>query len=507
MAERPPSSPRVVWEEVGAPQESSSVPEPCEVSTVQRLWIDEKLPEAIPEAVGWDPESTWLLSSLESSDMGTVVGKYLQPSQNIGVLLAAIEALPADDVQDRQMASDVVNMAVRDPASWLMDVPKIMRYIHKNVEHILTEPAWNSLDSLLLLLTEWSPREVVRSLLRISPTCDRAAMAMWDVLISERWALRRVVSELVDVLQDRRLRRVFSFAVEDACIYPLALLASADLDDKEFAALYKAQRYLRRPSLVMLSLVVTGLVTLSKAPKMARKMLVMLPDIIENLLAANTNVRMKVLMLFINVIQHMTREEADLIALRLVEKLLLLFDDESSRVRELSIRLFKDVMKTAVGRNIKKMVKKVQGVLLQLFFHTNEKVESVAKASWDTLRACAVFLGWRRLSFLAETEQKHQIREFLITQKRNSVDEYLLQSLPYLKDPQATVREEAVRFIGLAARHQRILRREKLWEFCHSALQSLGNDAEFSIRSLAAQTVLILTVIKQKPRSRWRCCT
>ena len=35
-----------------------------------------------------------------------------------------------------------------------------------------------------------------------------------------------------------------------------------------------------------------------------------------------------------------------------------------------------------------------------------------------------------------------------ITHNRSRVDEYLLQSLPYLKDPQATVREAAVRFIG-----------------------------------------------------------
>ena len=52
---------------------------------------------------------------------------------------------------------------------------------------------------------------------------------------------------------------------------------------------------------------------------------------------------------------------------------------ESSRVRELSISLFEDVLKTAVGRNSKKMAKKVQGALLPLFSHTNEKIESVAK--------------------------------------------------------------------------------------------------------------------------------
>ncbi|CAM9147440.1 unnamed protein product, partial [Bubo scandiacus] len=298
----------------------------------------------------------------------------------------------------------------------------------------------------------WSPREVVRSLLVISPTCDSAAMAMWEVMISVPWALWRVVSELLGVLRDWRLRRVFSSAVEDACIYPLALLVSAVIDDKQFAALYKTQRYLRRPSPVMLSLVLAGLTTLSKTPETARKMPVLLPDIMENLPAANSDIRMKALMLFINVIPHMKREEAKLITLRLAEKLLLLFDDESSRVRELSIRLFKDVMKTAVGRNTKKMVKKVQGAVLPLFFHTNEKIESVAKASWDTLRACAEFLGWRRLSFLAETGQTPLIRECLITHKRNSADEYLLQSLLYVENPQASVREAAVRFIERESR-------------------------------------------------------
>ena len=41
MAERPPSRPRIAWEEVGAPQESSSLPEPYEVSMVQPLQTGE----------------------------------------------------------------------------------------------------------------------------------------------------------------------------------------------------------------------------------------------------------------------------------------------------------------------------------------------------------------------------------------------------------------------------------------------------------------------------------
>ena len=37
MEERPPSSPRVAWEESGAPQERRSPPEPYEVTEVQPL--------------------------------------------------------------------------------------------------------------------------------------------------------------------------------------------------------------------------------------------------------------------------------------------------------------------------------------------------------------------------------------------------------------------------------------------------------------------------------------
>ncbi|XP_074786958.1 uncharacterized protein LOC141972861 isoform X1 [Athene noctua] len=547
MAERPPSSPRVVWEEVEAPQESSSPPEPHEVSMVQPLQMGETLPEEEPELTelqpGCDSESTSLLSWLDSSDMTKVFGKYLRPSQRTDILLVAIEALTSDDVQDRQKGIDVVYMAVRDPASWLADVLEIMRYIHKYVEHVRTEPARKSLDSLLLVLTDWSPRETVRSLLRISPTCDRAAMAMWEVLISVRWALWSVLLQLVDVLQDRRLRRVFSSATEDACIYPMILLLCTDIHEADFAALYETQRYLRRPSPVMLSLVLTGLVMLSKTPGtvsggsargatsaaggwggggrlsplhkqatvcfvQARKMSVLLPDILETLTDANADVKSKALVLFINVMGHMKREEADLISPKLVEKLLPLFDDECSRVRELSISLFRDIMKTAVGRNKKKMVKTVQSNLIPLYFHTSDQVESVAKASWDTLSACGDFLGWRRLSSAAETGQTHLIGDCLITHKRNSVDEYLRQSLPYVENPQATVREAAVRFIGLAVRRRSTLSQERVWQICNTLLP-LRKDSELSVRALAAETVSSLTT-EQSLTSRWSlrslCC-
>ncbi|XP_063205484.1 uncharacterized protein LOC134522111 [Chroicocephalus ridibundus] len=300
------------------------------------------------------------------------------------------------------MGSNILDMVVLDPGYWLTDVPKFMRYIHKNVECICTEPARHSLDSLLLRMTEWCPREVVRSLLKISPTCDSAALAMWEVMISVPWILWSVLTELLSVLQDQRVRKVFSCATEDACIYPLALLLYTDIDAEEFAALYRAQRYLRRPSSVMLSLVLSVLITLSKKPKMATKMQVLLPDIMENLQDANADAKMKALVFLRSMMGDAKTEEASLIAVQLAEKLPPLFDDGSGAtqpqlhsgptapvfgIRAQSISphishanaLAHHVMKAVVGINKKKMKKRVQRVLLPLFLHMSDEIESVAQ--------------------------------------------------------------------------------------------------------------------------------
>ncbi|CAM9369152.1 unnamed protein product, partial [Bubo scandiacus] len=131
------------------------------------------------------------------------------------------------------------------------------------------------------------------------------------------------------------------------------------------------------------------------------------------------------------------------------------------------------------------------------------------QASRDTFCACADFLEWVRLTSLVMSGQTHLLGECLIAYNCSRVEKYLNQSLLYLENPQATVREAAVRFIGLAVQHVGILSQERLWEICH-ALQPLEKDAEPSVSSLAAQTTLILKSREQKPRSRWSlwslCC-
>lgn len=51
----------------------------------------------------------------------------------------------------------------------------------------------------------------------------------------------------------------------------LQLLASDDLEDEEFAPMYNCWRFLRHPSPAMLSLVLTGLITLSQRAQMVSR--------------------------------------------------------------------------------------------------------------------------------------------------------------------------------------------------------------------------------------------
>ncbi|KAF1471933.1 hypothetical protein FQV18_0016860, partial [Eudyptula minor novaehollandiae] len=111
----------------------------------------------------------------------------------------------------------------------------------------------------------------------------------------------------------------------------------------------------------------------------ARIIQVLLPDVVETLQDANKDIRMKALLVFRNVVGHMKRKKASCIALQLSEKLLPLFDDECSELRELAIHLFKDLMKAVVCCHKKRMKNKVWRVLVPLFFHMSDQTQSVAK--------------------------------------------------------------------------------------------------------------------------------
>ncbi|XP_075611851.1 maestro heat-like repeat-containing protein family member 7 [Balearica regulorum gibbericeps] len=185
------------------------------------------------------------------------------------------------------------------------------------------------------------------------------------------------------------------------------------------------------------------------------------------------------------------------IALPLAEALRPLFDNESSYVQLLSIRLFRNVMEFVSEAGKKPLEAHVQQSLLPLLYHLHDENQRVAEASQETMLQAATFLKKRKLTRLLKRQQTWAVGECLLTEPSSRADEYVLQSLLYLQSPQESTREAAVRFIGLAGRRMRY--REKELQIIYNALQGMTNDISPSVSNLAAQTLLLLRGTERRP--------
>ncbi|XP_066840887.1 maestro heat-like repeat-containing protein family member 7 isoform X2 [Anser cygnoides] len=405
-------------------------------------------------------------------DIAKAFGGYLRPSERTDIILTATEAMRDSSIHDKQGACSLLDAALEDPKYWLTDVPTIMEGIRKNLDSIHTASARRCLDSLLLQLTNLMSREEVKNLLQFSPPSDSTALGMWEVVLAMPQTLQKVLNAL---MEDLPLRNWCTAVTEDTCIRRLAMLAQNHVSEEEFGNPVHLQSYLKHPSPAMRLMALKGLSTVSESPEKARKIQVVLPDILEALQDTNADVVLKALLVLRNVMARVERREAGRTALQLAEKLLPLFDHESSQVREHSICLFQAVTEAVLRQRKRALKRTVHSSLLPLYFRMRDQSESVAKLQQD---------GGR-------------------------VEEYLQQSQPYLQDSQTVLRLEAVRFIGLAARYSGDQSEEKQNEII-SVLRSSGKDVEPMVRCLAAQTIMILASRRNRTSGRrfrqlW-CC-
>ncbi|XP_068777231.1 maestro heat-like repeat-containing protein family member 7 [Struthio camelus] len=179
-------------------------------------------------------------------------------------------------------------------------------------------------------------------------------------------------------------------------------------------------------------------------------------------------------MLLRNILTYLEQKGSNPIVLQLAEKLLPRFDDirlEDSRVRELSMLLFKDLLEIVAGKNKWNLKQHAQRSLVPLFLHVSDKMQRVAQASQEALVSAAQFLKWEELKQLARRAETWKIGEYVLLRDRSRAEQHLCLSLPYLENPDASLREAAVRFI---------------------ALQPLENDAEPLVRCLVSQTIMNL---------------
>ncbi|XP_064497310.1 maestro heat-like repeat-containing protein family member 1 [Pseudopipra pipra] len=569
--------------------------------------------------------------------------KFVKTTEREEMAITAIEGMANSDSYNPEACAAMLNSLVQSDIPNLKRVPTIVAYIYRWLKTNTDLSAEHRLDKSLLKLAQAHPSDVVVTLLCCAPSCDRAAVSMWKVMVSSSRTAEVVLSELPCVLEDWPLhsactsegesKEVFALAATRAlweiirvplspqasfvvpCLFVAllvqvfcsteqmpskinffwrrcrqrhhhpanpnrfavltvkALLCRLQLEDVVLAVERKKgwdtllstdthryavgllaremhrvsrpmregiARYLltlftreeshwRVPAMAFLveilncleteklvdtilqlmtshlqsdckemrHLVLRGLLMLCKNPLKAKRLQGLTKSLMELLKDVDGELVELTLPVLSKVLLDRDVRIATPIALQLGEALLPLFDNDASRVRLLSIHLFGDMIVYVEKEGKRHLKTCVHQSLLPLFYHLHDENQCVAEASLETLLRATKFLKKRRFMQLLEREQPWRFSECLLSESRRTTDEYRRQSLTYLESSQESMRETAIRFIGLAGQHVRG-QQEEFQNIC-DALVGMTNDISPSISTLADQT---LHILRTAPRHR-----
>ncbi|XP_056352282.1 maestro heat-like repeat-containing protein family member 6 [Oenanthe melanoleuca] len=234
MEQRPPRVPKVAWliEEEESPGDSSSeeLEEVVPFQPVQKGWKkDEKDIEQRPSRVpklAWGnekEESPGAASAQETEHLvpfqplqqGAAMdrtqeqdptrGRFRRTAQLICKLLKSIRregastgVIAYSDIFKQKITVSLLDMLVKNGVSSPDQVPAMVRFIHQWL--MANESTEHRVERILLDITKAQPTDVVMTLLRVAPWCDRAAMTMWTTIMSSLKIAEEVQQILLDVL-------------------------------------------------------------------------------------------------------------------------------------------------------------------------------------------------------------------------------------------------------------------------------------------------------------------
>ncbi|XP_064240928.1 uncharacterized protein LOC135278302 [Passer domesticus] len=105
---------------------------------------------------------------------------------------------PYSPIFQSKTSAALLYMLVEEDCYHPKQVPAMVRYIHQWL--LANDSAEHRLDKTLLNLTEALTNDAVMTLLRVAPSCDRAAMAMWKTIMGSSRTAKPVQLTLLDVL-------------------------------------------------------------------------------------------------------------------------------------------------------------------------------------------------------------------------------------------------------------------------------------------------------------------
>ncbi|XP_043390804.1 maestro heat-like repeat-containing protein family member 7 [Chelonia mydas] len=400
-------------------------------------------------------EPHWAAKGVSLAGFFQMFGKYFNPSERMDFLLTAIEGMRDTSVHDSVAARHMLHVILWVPSPSLERVSEAVTSIYHNLDSISEPLAQQQLLKALVVLGHQYSEEVVTTLLGCSLSCDSVAVEMWRVLTSHPKTAGKVLRELLNRLQERPLHPHHDVSQQEAGVAPLAI--------------GKLQRQL--------------------------------PVVVERLHEADRDVISNAITVLRDILAGMDRQSASPVAVQVAEKLLPFFHDESSKLRVLSIALFKHLLELVRGPSRRKMKEHVLRSLVPLLLLLHDERPNVSQVCWDTLRSALEFLRWSQLSALVQKKELWRGCDCLVACYKGRAETFLCQAMAFLEDPQDPIREAAIRFLGLTARQLDQQSQEKLEAICN-VLKGLQQDSKSSVRCLALQTMLILNACKKHRPAR-----
>ncbi|XP_074978768.1 maestro heat-like repeat-containing protein family member 7 [Caretta caretta] len=449
----------------------------------------------------WRAENTfWVTWFTNTSNIAMMFGKYFNPSERMDFLLTAIEGMRDTSVHDSVAARHMLHVILWVPSPSLERVSEAVTSIYHNLDSISEPLAQQQLLKALVVLGDQYSEEVVTTLLGCSLSCDSVAVEMWRVLTSHPKTAGKVLRELLDRLQERPLRQHHDVSQQEAGVAPLA--AASHDTPREVYVCWAAEKKGGRRCFGN-GLLGHRRVFRKAAPRFTQvgKLQHLLPDFVEQLHEADRDVISNAITVLRDILAGMDRQSASPVAVQVAEKLLPFFHDESSKLRVLSITLFKHLLEFVRGPSRRKMKEHVLRSLVPLLLLLHDERPNVSQVCWDTLRSAVEFLRWSQLGALLQKKELWRGCDCLVACYKRRAETFLCQTMAFLENPQAPIREAAIRFLGLTARQLDQKSLEKL-DAIFNVLKGLQQDSKSSVRCLASQTMLILNACKKHRPAR-----
>ncbi|KAM7048943.1 uncharacterized protein M8220_004604 isoform 4-T5 [Acridotheres tristis] len=405
--------------------------------------------------------------------------------QEMITMLTKGEAKPGPALPQSIAAAPSLDLFEERVVSSSSQVPGFVRNMHQRL--VSNGPPDDRLFMDILRLTDAHSTDVAVTLLRCAPSCDRGAATMWKTIASSGTTMEKVLPTLLCVLEDWPVRRMYTSDGDNKDVFALAVLEFLNFKEWGDTILDIMARHLQSESKDRCRLALRGLVVLSKDHSMAKKMCSLSGSLVELLRNEDVDVVRMTLSVLRNVLLNKDILVSSPTAPKLAEVLQPLFDHDNHLVQLLSIRLYKDVMESVVRKGKKRLKMLVSESLLPLFFHCHDENVRVAEASRETLLSVVKFLKRKDLKQLLKMEDPWSFGERVLAEDRSRAAEHLQRALPYLESPQESLREAAVRSIGIAG----LLMKgqpEELQLICE-ALQALNTDDSPSNTNLIVQVM------------------